>query len=185
MALTTRSLPTLVNLQARILEKQESVQERKAKRKVPWPPSSLSCTLKHLIGTGENIRDSRGSAGDQGCAGDEGAGGAPFLHLLQTDSHEKWEDWSTIEVSDHSGKFIYDTGGSAGDEGSGCATGAQSPSTLNRCQSHHGNLPMIHGPLCTYLLAIQAKTPDELEPVQEMEEQVCFSFVSCCTHENL
>ena len=97
MGQTTRSLPTLVNLQARILEKQESVQERKAKRKVPWPPSSLSCTLKHFIGTGENIRDSRGSTGDQGCAGDEGAGGAPFLHLLQTDSHEKWEDWSIIE----------------------------------------------------------------------------------------
>ena len=170
----TRSLPTLVNLQARILEKQESVQERKAKRKVPWPPS-LSCTLKHLIGTGKNIRDSRGSTGDQGCARDEGAGGAPFLHLLQTDSHEKWEDWSIIEVSDHTGKFIHDTGVTAEDEGSGCATGAQSPSTLNRCQSHHGNLPMIHGTLCTYLLVIQARTPD----VQEMEEQVCFSFVSC------
>ena len=51
-------------------------------------------------------------------------------------------------------------------------------STPNRCQSHHGSLPIIHG---TYLLAIQAKTPD----AQEMEEQVCFSFVSCCTHENL
>ena len=138
-------------------------------------PSSLSCTLKHSIGTGENIRDSRGSTGDQGCAGDEGAGGAPFLHLLQTDSHEKWEDWSIIEVSDHSGKFIHDTGVTAGDEGSGCASGAQSPSTLIRCQSHHGNLPMIHVTLCTYLLAIQARTPD----VQEMEEQVCFSFVSC------
>ena len=167
MALTTKSLPTLVNLQARILEKQESVQERKAKRKVPWPPSSLSCTLKHLIGTGENIRDSRGSTGDQGCAGDEGAGGAPFLHLLQTDSHEKWEDWSIIEVSDHSGKFIHDTGVSAGDEGSGCASGAQSPSTLNSCQSHHGSLPIIHG---TYSLAIQAKPPD----VQEMEEHVSY-----------
>ena len=49
LAQTTRSLPTLVNLQARILEKQESVQERKAKRKVTLP--SLSCTLnKHFIG---------------------------------------------------------------------------------------------------------------------------------------
>ena len=49
-------------------------------------PSSLSCTLKHFIGAGKNIRDSRSSTGDQGCAGDEGAG-TPFLHLLQTASH--------------------------------------------------------------------------------------------------
>ena len=40
----------LVNLQARILEKQEAVQERKAKRKVPLP--LLSCTLcKYFTGS--------------------------------------------------------------------------------------------------------------------------------------
>ena len=33
----------LVNLQARILEKQEAVQERKAKKKVPFPASPAPC----------------------------------------------------------------------------------------------------------------------------------------------
>ena len=54
MALTKRSLPALVNLQARILEKQEAVQERKAKRKVPL--SFLSCTLKHFNGSTVEIQ---------------------------------------------------------------------------------------------------------------------------------
>ena len=64
----------MVNMQARILEKQEAVQERKARKKVPF--SFLSCNLfnssnfnltfllVNYWGSGKNIRDTRGSSGD-------------------------------------------------------------------------------------------------------------------------
>ena len=77
-------------MQARILEKQEAVQERKARKKVLF--SVLSCTsfnISHakkqtiwsvFYGSGKDIRDTRGSTRDKGCARDEGAGD-PLLHF--------------------------------------------------------------------------------------------------------
>ena len=112
-------------MQARILEKQEAVQERKARKKVLFSVLSFtSFNISHAKQanymvtdhwSGKDIRDTRGSTRDEGCAGDEGAGD-PLLHLLQTPPLHLLQS-SVINHS--SGKFIHFPRVCAGDEGAG------------------------------------------------------------------